>query len=52
MAAIGAAIFASMDPKTTLAGAGETTGAVNGTRPPAETSNWKRVARAEAMREL
>ena len=49
VAAIGAAIFASMEPKVTLPAANGGA-SVNGTCAPAP-SNWLRAARAEAMRE-
>jgi acetyl-CoA carboxylase biotin carboxylase subunit len=47
MAALGAAIFAAMEPKATLPN-GSGTATANGT--PA-VSNWRRAARAEALRE-
>ena len=50
VAPIGAAIFASMEPKATLPGANGAT-ARNGNAAPRPTSNWRRTARAEAMRE-
>jgi acetyl-CoA carboxylase biotin carboxylase subunit len=50
VAAIGAAIFASMEPKATLPAAnGGASANGNCAKPPA--SNWLRAARAEAMRE-
>jgi acetyl-CoA carboxylase biotin carboxylase subunit len=50
VAAIGAAIFATMEPKATLpATNGVPSMNGNGTAPPA--SNWRRAARAEAVRE-
>jgi hypothetical protein len=50
VAAIGAAIFASMEPKATLRAAnGGASMNGNNALPPA--SNWRRVARAEAVRE-
>ena len=50
VAAIGAAIFAIMEPKATLPGANGAT-AMNGNTAPPPASNWRRTARAEAMRE-
>ena len=51
MAAVGAAIFATMEPKATLPGAnGAVSGNGNTASPPAP-SNWRRTARAEALRE-
>jgi len=51
MAAIGAAIFASTEPQATLQGT-TVTAPVNGNAPQAASaSGWKRVARAEAVRE-
>ncbi len=49
MAAIGAAIFAASDPKATFPEAAAGPGPANGnSAPPA--SNWRRAARAEALR--
>jgi acetyl-CoA carboxylase biotin carboxylase subunit len=52
IAALGAAIFASMDPKSTLPN-GNDAGANNNGKGAVEppVSNWKRTARAEALRE-
>jgi len=49
IAALGAAIFATMEPKTTLPGAAPATG-TNGNSAPPSGSNWRRTAREEAMR--
>ena len=49
MAAIGAAIFASMEPKATLPNSGAASPPVNGNAAP-PVSSWKRAARAEAVR--
>ncbi|MGZ4825518.1 MAG: hypothetical protein ACXVZT_12930, partial [Terriglobales bacterium] len=49
VAAIGAAIFATMEPKATLTGANGAT-AMNGKTAPPPVSNWHRAARAEAVR--
>ena len=51
IAAIGAAIFATTEPQTTLPGATLAV-PVNGSPPPPEpASNWRRTARADAVRE-
>jgi acetyl-CoA carboxylase biotin carboxylase subunit len=50
VAAIGAAIFATMEPKATLPGANGAT-PMNGNAAPPPASNWRRAARTEAMRE-
>jgi len=53
IAAIGAGIFATLDPQATLPGANgdAATAAANGTVPQSELSAWKRAGRLEAMRE-
>ncbi|MGC2109790.1 MAG: acetyl-CoA carboxylase biotin carboxylase subunit [Candidatus Korobacteraceae bacterium] len=51
MAAIGAAIFASTEPKATLPGTNGTTAANGNASSPPSISNWRRTARAEAVRE-
>ncbi len=51
IAALGAAIFASMEPKATLANGNGAGGGSNGKGLAAAGSNWKRVARAEALRD-
>jgi acetyl-CoA carboxylase, biotin carboxylase subunit len=50
VAAIGAAIFASLEPKATLPGANGAA-QVNGNTAPPPASNWRRAARVEAVRE-
>jgi acetyl-CoA carboxylase biotin carboxylase subunit len=50
VAAIGAAIFATMEPKATLPAANGSTG-TNGKPAPPPASNWRRTARAEAVGE-
>ena len=50
VAAIGAAIFASLEPKATLPGANGAA-QVNGNAAPPPASNWRRAARVEAVRE-
>jgi acetyl-CoA carboxylase biotin carboxylase subunit len=52
VAAIGAAIFATTDPKATLPGGPGPGASVNGNGGgPAPISNWRRTARAEILRE-
>jgi len=52
VAAIGAAIFATTDPKATLTGGPASAVPMNGnTASPAAISNWRRTARAEILRE-
>ena len=51
MAAIGAAIFATMEPKATIAGAAGSNGTNGNTGTAAPMSNWRRTARAEALRQ-
>src|SRR5271157_4142787 len=51
MAAIGAAIFAATEPKATFPGATGAAAPVNGNAvAPPRPSNWRRIARAEALR--
>ena len=50
VAAIGAAIFASLEPKATLPGANGAA-QMNGNAAPPPASNWRRAARVEAVRE-
>jgi len=50
IAAIGAAIFASTEPQATLPGTAVAASS-NGKSAPQSISNWKRTARAEALRE-
>ncbi len=51
MAAIGAAIFATMEPKATFSGATGASASANGNSgAPSAASNWRRSARAEALR--
>ena len=51
IAALGAAIFASMDPKATLPNGNGAVGTNGKTSVAPPISNWKRTARAEALRE-
>jgi len=51
MAAIGAAIFATMEPKATFPGAPGVSAPMNGNAAaPPPTSTWRRIARSEALR--
>jgi acetyl-CoA carboxylase, biotin carboxylase subunit len=51
IAALGAAIFASTEPQTTSTGTSVTAPTNGNAAQPAAASGWKRVARAEAVRE-
>ena len=52
MAAIGAAIFAATEPKTTFPTASGAAASANGnSAAPAPASNWRRIARSEALRD-
>ncbi len=51
IAAIGAAIFASTEPKATLAGVAASAPTNGNGAAPLPISNWRRTARAEALRE-
>jgi len=51
MAAIGAAIFAATEPKATFPAAGGPVASNGNSTAPAPASNWRRMARTEALRE-